>query len=482
VGAVACQRVDSAAVGGITAFSYYVPEACARRSQKCPVVYLLHGTGGSYRAYYLLGAVGEPTPAIVAALTSEPPVDPNAVSDPWTYNDPTKWVAAPALDMVLIAPHNKTVPGGYGPEAGVDGLWADWNPRYARDGDRPAYATLPPKFESMVVDELVPYVEAHFPVGRGREHRALFGISQGALGVLKFGLQHPDMFSALNPVSGASIPFGYAQGSAQLRGILPGVGSPVAVPRQALPGVAPGLLPQGNVGTPVDNLVTGVKGYVYSMGDPAADEAYWRGNTTQDLAGNARAWAGAVHSLATYIVNGNVVPRPGDTNATGIFLEAFANYISLAQRNAFDQEGVPYTSVVHPGTHDTSYQVPFFRDDLETLYANLRHADGGGNPAPWPSRFDYRSIRNDFTIWNWRFNVERETVEFLNVRDATCDKLTLQGSGSVTVTVPEACGSGRDGSSTFTVDLGPSAPTDEHTPAGTAGAYGHKATIALSPL
>src|SRR5437763_898487 len=67
VGQVACQRFYSAAVGGITAFSYYIPSACAQ-SGNCPVVYLTHGTGGDYRTYLS----NDTTPAMVSALTPGP--------------------------------------------------------------------------------------------------------------------------------------------------------------------------------------------------------------------------------------------------------------------------------------------------------------------------------------------------------------------------------------------------------------------------
>jgi hypothetical protein len=254
------------------------------------------------------------------------------------------------------------------------------------------------------------------------------------------------------------------------------------LPYGRLPGVAPNLIPAGNAGTPVDNLITGTKGYVYSMGDPSADEAYWRGNTSQDLAGNGRAWAGALPSLAIRIVNGDVISqKSGVPNVPAAALEGFANYISLAQRLAFDAEEVPYINVKHPGVHDAMYFQPFYRDDLAFLYANLRHADGGGAPPPAPDRFDYRSISTSFSVWGWTFAVDRQAVEFLNVRGASCGGVTLQGSGRVTVTVPDSCHTGLKGSSTFVIDLGPSMPTDEHSPAGTTSVYGKVFTVQLTP-
>src|SRR5258705_6850508 len=58
VGSVECLRFDSAMMGGVVPFSYYIPPACdPALGRKCPVAYLLHGLGGDYRV--MLGARGE---------------------------------------------------------------------------------------------------------------------------------------------------------------------------------------------------------------------------------------------------------------------------------------------------------------------------------------------------------------------------------------------------------------------------------------
>src|SRR5262249_4441127 len=158
VGRVTCQEIPSAALGGTTAFSYLVPAPCAPDTGRtCPVIYLLHGFGGDYTS--MLGTGDDPS-AYAAALTSGPKVDPHTVSDPWDYSDPKTWVAKPTLDAILIAPDGRTLPGGYGPAAGLDGYWTDWNPRYAKGGSDEKYSTPAPRFEAQVLDELIPYVQA----------------------------------------------------------------------------------------------------------------------------------------------------------------------------------------------------------------------------------------------------------------------------------------------------------------------------------
>lgn len=46
-----------------------------------------------------------------------------------------------------------------------------------------------------LLDDIIPYVEKHFPVKAGREHRALAGVSAGALQTLDLGPTHPDTFA-----------------------------------------------------------------------------------------------------------------------------------------------------------------------------------------------------------------------------------------------------------------------------------------------
>jgi enterochelin esterase-like enzyme len=66
----------------------------------------------------------------------------------------------------------------------------------------------PPNFdygflESDLLDDLIPYVEKHYPVKADRQHRALAGISAGAQQALTIPLAHPDMFAYVGVFIGA---------------------------------------------------------------------------------------------------------------------------------------------------------------------------------------------------------------------------------------------------------------------------------------
>jgi hypothetical protein len=204
VGRVECQRVSSKLLGGQSPFSYYVPPQCA--AQRCPALYLLHGSGSSYQG--MLGKKGSKRfGAWIHALTHRPYVNAAKHPAPWTLKT-DKWVKAQTLPFVLIAPHNRTLPGGFGPAPWLDGLWSDWNPRYARGGDHQAYRTPPPRFESFIVKELLPFVERRLPVGTSRGHRGMVGHSQGGFGAVRIPLAYPDLFSAAGSQSGGSLPLG----------------------------------------------------------------------------------------------------------------------------------------------------------------------------------------------------------------------------------------------------------------------------------
>lgn len=65
-------------------------------------------------------------------------------------------------------------------------------------------ATVPnEKFESYIVEELIPDVDRRFRTVASREGRAIAGLSMGGYGSLKFGLKHPELFAFAGSMSGA---------------------------------------------------------------------------------------------------------------------------------------------------------------------------------------------------------------------------------------------------------------------------------------
>ena len=482
VGQVACQELTTHLLGnGVGApFEYYVPPGCApARHVRCPVLYLLHGFGGDYTE--MLGTPGTTSSAWIQAETRQPPA--GFESHPWDYADPATWQPArSALGIILVAPLGQTLPGGYGPQPGMDSYYADWNPRYAAGGDQQRYATPPPKFESFILDELAPFVEANLPAGSGREYRAIAGVSLGGYGSYKLGLQHPDEWTTMMSVSGAHN-FLFAPAPQPGMVTLPvGVQPPVPVTYEPLPAVT-GPAATAPLPSQVGTFTTALDAF----GDPVADQAYFRGNMPTDLAMNGRAFdkSGAQVFGIDGFVN-DMTPAQtlaGDPSAlqSDLGSEPFENIVfpmNVDMEAAFTQQNVANTFAIHRGNHSDRYRNAWFRGLEEFAASRL----AGGTPPKAPATFDYRSISRDFSIWKWHFTVDRQPVEFLTLRGVSCDGLTLQGTGRVTVSVPHPCQTGVNGKSTFTVDLGPAQPTDDPAGLGATPVYGKTAHVRLTSL
>lgn len=494
-GAVACQELtdtqDLLGPALAVPFEYYVPPACTV-TDVCPVLYLLHGFGGSYTE--MLGTPGTNPASLawVAAETSEPPAGFEA--DPWNYADPSTWVSPPGLeplDMILVAPLGQTLPGGWGPQPGMDSYWVNWNPRYAAGGDQQRYDTPPPQFATFVTSELPAFVDTYLPAGTGRVWQAIGGVSLGGYGSYDLGLQHPDLYSVMTAVSGA-MNFLFAPAPQPGYVTLPlGVQPPVPVTYEPLPaptGAAAGAPLPSQAGTFTTALT--------ALGDPVADQAYFRGNMPTDLAMNGRAFSGGGDQvLGIDDFWNDMVPEQGaqqllsggDPGALGndVSSEPFENIVfpmNVDMEAALAAQGVANTFAIHQGNHSDTYRNAWFRGLEQFTYDRLAHPGGGGNPPAAPAVFDYRTISTHFSIWGWNFAVDRLPVEFLTLRSVSCRGLTLQGTGTVTVTVPLSCGTGYQGASSFPVDLGPDQATDEPLDASATPVYGRTVTVTLSPL
>lgn len=65
-------------------------------------------------------------------------------------------------------------------------------------------ATVPnDKYESYIVKELIPEIDAKFRTDASRDGRIIAGLSMGGYGSIKFGLKYPEMFRLIGSFSGA---------------------------------------------------------------------------------------------------------------------------------------------------------------------------------------------------------------------------------------------------------------------------------------
>jgi S-formylglutathione hydrolase FrmB len=111
-----------------------------------PVVYLLHGWGSDYSA--------------------------------WLSQTSLKQYAS-EYQMIIVTPE------------GHDGWYTD------------SATVQTDKFESYILQELIPEIDGRFRTIRERRGRAVAGVSMGGYGALKFGLKHPEVFTLAASTSGA---------------------------------------------------------------------------------------------------------------------------------------------------------------------------------------------------------------------------------------------------------------------------------------
>jgi S-formylglutathione hydrolase FrmB len=61
------------------------------------------------------------------------------------------------------------------------------------------------RYSDFFLQEFVPLIEAKYRISKGRNNRAISGISMGGYGALRFAFAHPEMFSAVSAQSAALI-------------------------------------------------------------------------------------------------------------------------------------------------------------------------------------------------------------------------------------------------------------------------------------
>jgi putative tributyrin esterase len=142
-------QFQSRLIGKTLPYSVVLPigykDGSAKAPARYPVLYLLHGLTGHY-------------------------------SD-WLSRTKLKEYAA-RYRLIIITPE------------GEDGWYTD-------------SATVPAdKYETYILEELIPDVERRFRAVRERRGRTIAGLSMGGYGALKFGLKHPDKFIFAASMSG----------------------------------------------------------------------------------------------------------------------------------------------------------------------------------------------------------------------------------------------------------------------------------------
>jgi S-formylglutathione hydrolase FrmB len=323
------------------------------------VLYLLHGAGGSYQSWINTG--------IEQLLGS--------------------------LPVIAVMPD--------GSERGMDGGYSDWF------GTAPGQIESAPAWESYHIDELLPFIDQHFPTIKTAAGRAIVGISMGGGGATKYAAEYPGTFGYVGTLSGESDPL-----------------LPAAVAFQSK---------------------------TCKWGDPNTQLLIWRDNDSTSLAANLK-------GVRIFIRCGDGTPGPFDyptepsdpTKAAirriQLIIEAGAHLENEDLATALRAHGIHDIDVRYfPGSHSLPYWQRDTRELVSWLRAQSRH------PPRTPPSFTVASAHTNFTAWGWSFHAIRKVREFVYLR-ITRTRITATGSGRLEVRAPPSSRPHRS----FTINLGPS--------------------------
>ena len=141
------EKLKSGLMGREMPYRVILPPGYAARSQeRFPVIYLLHGLTGHYNNWTDLTKLGD-------------------------YSQRYR--------VIIVTPE------------GGDGWYTD------------SSANPTDKYESYIIQELIPEVERKYRTLPTRDKRAIAGLSMGGYGALKFGLKYPEKFVLAGSFSGA---------------------------------------------------------------------------------------------------------------------------------------------------------------------------------------------------------------------------------------------------------------------------------------
>ena len=145
------EKFDSKAVGGSVSFYIYLPPDYDQSTMRYPVVYWMHG------------AFGQPSSATPIAKRLD-----------------TALRKGEARELIIVSCFDPT---------GLS-MWTD-----SKDGRLP--------MEQVLVDELIPHIDANYRTISNRSGRGVEGFSMGGYGAAFLGLKYNELFSSVSILAGA---------------------------------------------------------------------------------------------------------------------------------------------------------------------------------------------------------------------------------------------------------------------------------------
>ncbi len=180
---------DSKSLGTRRRMRVYTPPGYST-ARKYPVLYLLHGIGGTDTEWTQSCHANN----IIDNLLAEGKIEPMVM----VFPDGNSSRTVADLDAAAAARSGGgQAPAGRGaPPAGAPGAGA------GRGRGMNMEAWLTP-FENDLLHDIIPYIDSHYSVYTDRDHRALAGLSMGGGQTLNIGLVHPETFAFVGGFSSA---------------------------------------------------------------------------------------------------------------------------------------------------------------------------------------------------------------------------------------------------------------------------------------
>ena len=163
-GSVEAVWYESPTLGLTRRMFVYTPPGYEDSNASFPVLYLLHGGGGDEEAWPSLGTAANILDNLINAGKAKPMLVVMTNGNP---DQVAAFTVSPALESA---------------NAGVGGM-----------------ANM--MFEKSLVQDVIPYIEAHYQVATGKENRALTGLSMGGLQTMNTTFENPELFDYIGVMS-----------------------------------------------------------------------------------------------------------------------------------------------------------------------------------------------------------------------------------------------------------------------------------------
>lgn len=173
------------------AFVYTPPTYDANKRTKYPVLYLQHGWGENEYAWSVQGHAN----LIMDNLIAEGKIEPFIVV--MTYGMTNEGFRPGAMPARPARPQGAPAAGAPAPGPRAEGAPV----RPARQAN-PMAAMMNNGFETVLVDELIPYIDSHFKTKADKAHRAMAGLSMGGMETHTITLARPEVFGWYGLLSG----------------------------------------------------------------------------------------------------------------------------------------------------------------------------------------------------------------------------------------------------------------------------------------